>query len=165
MDIRIWPDEILGQEAETVTEFGPELLKTGHAMMSFLESTGNGIGLAANQVGLLQRMFVFYDEDRITQTLVVNPIVTLSGPVVDMREGCLSLPGIYEQVLRPRDLRLEFQHALDGSPRNLELTGLEARVVQHEIDHLDGKMFFTRLSRPLRKGVLSKWEKKSVCLT
>jgi peptide deformylase len=162
LELKIWPDEILSQVAEPVTEFGPELLKTGQDMIALMKSTSNGVGLAATQVGILKRMFVFYDEASQSNLVAVNPDIVPHGPVVSMQEGCLSLPGIYEQVLRPEHVTLHYK-ALDGNLRTLTCGGLTARVIQHEVDHLDGKMFFSRLSRPLRKSVMVRWEK--ACLT
>jgi peptide deformylase len=109
----------------------------------------NGIGLAANQVDLPYRLFVLNlksdpnlpEEEHV----FLNPVVTSRKGMAEGEEGCLSIPGLYAQVKRPERVTLN-AYNLSGEEVNLELDGLFARAVQHEIDHLDGVLFIDRLS-------------------
>jgi peptide deformylase len=108
----------------------------------------NGIGLAANQVDLPLRFFIcnLAAEPNQGQELVfLNPVLSRPKGQTEREEGCLSLPGLYAPVRRPETVHLE-AYGLDGSPISLDLDDLMARVVQHEIDHLDGVLFTDRLS-------------------
>jgi peptide deformylase len=108
-----------------------------------------GIGLAANQVDLPYRLFVLNlesDPDQPEQEFVfLNPVVTARKGMAEAEEGCLSIPGLYADVKRPERVTLN-AYNLAGEELNLELDGLFARAVQHEIDHLDGVLFIDRLS-------------------
>ncbi len=116
-----------------------------------------GVGLAANQVGVARRVAVI-DADGHKLALVNPRIAAASGEEV-AEEGCLSIPDIYGEVTRPDRVVLE---ALDqeGRPYTVELDGLAARAVQHEIDHLDGILFLDHLSPLKRKRILAKWKKE-----
>jgi peptide deformylase len=109
----------------------------------------NGIGLAANQVDLPYRLFVLNlksDPDAADDEQVfLNPVITGRKGTAEGEEGCLSLPGLYAQVKRPERVSLN-AYNLAGEEINLDLDGLFARAVQHEIDHLDGVLFIDRLS-------------------
>lgn len=108
-----------------------------------------GIGLAANQVDLPYRLFVINlesDPDQPEQEFVfLNPVITSRKGMAEAEEGCLSIPGLYADVKRPERVTLN-AYNLAGEELNLELDGLFARAVQHEIDHLDGVLFIDRLS-------------------
>jgi peptide deformylase len=113
-----------------------------------------GIGLAATQLGVLHRVLVYkaYVDDPLTA--LVNPeLLWLSDELEGGEEGCLSLPGVHVEVERPAQLRVR---ALDetGRPVEIEAEGLEARVIQHEIDHLDGVLILDRISREARKEAM-----------
>ncbi len=109
----------------------------------------NGIGLAANQVDLPYRLFVLNlksdPEAREDEQVFLNPVITGRKGNAEGEEGCLSLPGLYAQVKRPERVSLN-AYNLAGEEINLDLDGLFARAVQHEIDHLDGVLFIDRLS-------------------
>ncbi|MBL8978620.1 MAG: peptide deformylase [Gemmatimonadetes bacterium] len=116
-----------------------------------------GVGLAANQVGVATRIAVVDAED--ARLVLINPkIVEASGKETG-EEGCLSIPELYGDVTRPDRVVVE---ALDeqGHPWRRELTGLPARAVQHEIDHLDGILFLDHLSLLKRKRLLARWKKE-----
>ncbi len=108
-----------------------------------------GIGLAANQVDLPYRLFVINlesDPDQPEQEHVfLNPVITSRKGMAEGEEGCLSIPGLYANVKRPERVTLN-AYNMSGEELNLELDGLFARAVQHEIDHLDGVLFIDRLS-------------------
>jgi peptide deformylase len=108
-----------------------------------------GVGLAAPQIGVLERLVVVRDPDQPPgrQRLdLVNPVITgLFGPPVPFEEGCLSFPGLYTTIRRPRGVRLEY-HDAAGRPGRLSNDSLVARIVQHEVDHLNGVLFIDHLS-------------------
>jgi peptide deformylase len=107
-----------------------------------------GVGLAANQVDLPYRLFVVNlegDPTKGEELVFVNPVLSRRKGLEEAEEGCLSLPGLYGYVKRPAEVVLD-AYTLDGKPIHLEATGLLARVVQHETDHLDGRLFIDRLN-------------------
>ena len=113
-----------------------------------------GVGLAATQLGVMRRLLVFQAGLDATPTAVANPTVEwLSGEQATAEEGCLSLPGIGVDVERALHARVS-GFDTRGEPLLLEASGLEARVLQHEIDHLDGVLILDRTSREQRKGAL-----------
>jgi peptide deformylase len=113
-----------------------------------------GVGLAATQLGVLRRLLVFQAAPDGEPTALVNPVVEWSseqGSIAE--EGCLSLPRVTMDVERPLHVRVSGRDA-EGEPIEIEASGLEARVLQHEIDHLDGVLILDRTSRDQRKGAL-----------
>ena len=108
----------------------------------------NGVGLAANQVNLPYRVFVVNlesDPKKGTELAFINPVISRRKGLDEAEEGCLSLPGLYGYVKRPAEVVID-AFSLEGQPIHLELEGLFARVVQHETDHLDGRLFIDRLN-------------------
>lgn len=146
-------DPVLKSVASPVTEFGPDLRAEVERMIGVMRD-GMGVGLAATQLGILRRVLVFQAGHDCEPTALVNPSVEwLSDEVVVAEEGCLSLPGVTLDVERPLHARLGGLD-LDGEPVILEASGLEARVLQHELDHLDGVLILDRGPRAQRKGAL-----------
>jgi peptide deformylase len=146
-------DPVLKSKASPVTEFGPELRAEVERMIQIMRD-GMGVGLAATQVGVLRRVLVFQTGPDAEPTALVNPEVEwLSEEAVVAEEGCLSLPRVSMDVERPLHARIA---GLDtaGERIVLEASGLEARVLQHEIDHLDGVLILDRTIREQRKGAL-----------
>jgi len=108
----------------------------------------NGVGLAANQVNLPYRLFVANlegDPKKGAELVFVNPVISRRKGLDEAEEGCLSLPGLYGYVKRPAAVVVD-AFSLEGQPIHLELEGLFSRVVQHETDHLDGRLFIDRLN-------------------
>lgn len=142
-----YPDPILAKTAEVVTEFNDELKQLAADMAETMYAAP-GIGLAANQVGVLKRIIVIdITEDHSDLRVFVNPeVVAHSEELEEFEEGCLSLKGLYEKVKRPERVIVRAQD-LDGKPFELEADGLLAVCVQHEIDHLHGVVFIDHLSR------------------
>jgi peptide deformylase len=141
--IRQWPDSVLRMSAHEVEEFDDDLRQLVTRMQALMEDA-NGVGLAANQVGVLRRVVVFRVEEGEEPVAAVNPrIVEPSEERVGDDEGCLSLQGVLVPVERHATLALEAQ-SIDGAPFRLELAGLDARIVQHELDHLDGVLILDR---------------------
>ncbi len=163
LDIVEWEHPTLKQVAAPVadSEFGPQLEAFGAELVATMLAAGNGVGLAAPQVDVSKRVFVmrFPDHEELKSIVVVNPTVTTGGIILHEREGCLSFPGIYEWVARSSVAFVTYQEPLHGKWEELSLTGWDARVCQHEQDHLAGIMFFDRLVPQLRKKVLKRWAK------
>ncbi len=119
----------------------------------------DGIGLAAPQVGIAKRLFVIDTrEPGVDPLAVVNPAIVERAGTERSEEGCLSLPGLIGVVERSAEVIVEGVD-VSGQPIRVEATGLLARVIQHEIDHVDGVLFIDRLSPIKRKMLLSKWKK------
>lgn len=146
-------DPVLKSKASPVTEFGPELRAEVDRMIAIMRD-GMGVGLAATQLGILRRVLVFQAGPDSEPTALVNPAVEwLSDELVLAEEGCLSLPRVSMDVERPLHARFSGRDS-DGGEVELEASGLEARVLQHELDHLDGVLILDRTSREQRKGAL-----------
>jgi peptide deformylase len=146
-------DPVLKSKASPVRDFGPELRAEVERMVSIMRD-GMGVGLAATQLGMLRRMLVFQAGPDSEPTALINPeIEWLSNEVVVAEEGCLSLPRVSMDVERPLHARFSGLD-VDGEPVRLEASGLEARVLQHELDHLDGVLILDRAPRAQRKGAL-----------
>jgi len=150
--VRQYPDVALRMKAREVTEFDDDLAQLAERM-KHLMADAQGVGLAANQIGLLQRIFVFEHGEEGTQSVVNPRIVDPSAETEVDSEGCLSLEGIRVPVERHVRLALE---GLDpsGAELKLELEGMNARVVQHEVDHLDGVLIIDRTDDEHRKEAL-----------
>jgi peptide deformylase len=146
-------DPVLKSKASPVRELSPELRGEVERMIAIMRD-GLGVGLAATQLGLLRRLLVFQAGPDSEPTALINPEVEwLSNEAVVAEEGCLSLPGVSMDVERSLHARLSGLD-VDGEPVRIEASGLEARVLQHEIDHLDGVLILDRAPRAQRKGAL-----------
>ncbi|HEY8467175.1 MAG TPA: peptide deformylase [Solirubrobacterales bacterium] len=146
-------DPVLRSRASDVTEFGPELEREAERMIAIMRDA-MGIGLAAPQLGVLRRMLVFQANGDAPPRAIVNPVIEWrSEERATAVEGCLSIPRVVVEVERPLHVRVT---AVDvrGEPLEIEASGLEARVLQHEIDHLDGVLILERTTRDQRKGAL-----------
>jgi peptide deformylase len=146
-------DPVLKSVASPVSEFGPALRAEVERMVGIMRD-GLGVGLAATQIGILRRLLVFQAGPDSEPTALVNPTVEwLSDEGVVAEEGCLSLPGVSMDVERPLHARVGGLD-IEGVAVTIEASGLEARVLQHEIDHLDGVLILDRAPREQRKGAL-----------
>jgi peptide deformylase len=150
--IRQYGDTVLRMKAREVETFDEDLERLVERMTALMHEAA-GVGLAATQVGVLRRLFVFVDEgeDRV----LVNPTITRSSSETEVDdEGCLSLRGVLVPVERPRAVTIE---ALDakGAPVKLELEPPSSRVVQHELDHLDGVLIIDRTDDESRRAALA----------
>jgi len=146
LNIHILGDPVLRQRTRAVETFDEGLQTLVHDMYeTMLEA--DGIGLAAPQIGIEQRLLVVgipLDDDSVKLAAFVNPEIVATRDRCTMEEGCLSIPGIRADVERPSRIQLKWQD-IDGSERKAWFEDLEARVLQHEIDHLDGKLFIDYL--------------------
>jgi peptide deformylase len=146
-------DPVLKSVASPVADFGSELRTEVERMIAIMHDA-MGVGLAATQIGILRRLLVFQAASAGEPTALVNPAVEwLSDEVVVAEEGCLSLPRVAMDVERPLHAVLSGLD-VDGEPLRIEASGLEARVLQHEIDHLDGVLILDRAPRDQRKAAL-----------
>jgi peptide deformylase len=146
-------DPVLKSVASPVSNFGPELRAEVERMIAIMRD-GMGVGLAATQLGLLRRLLVFQAGQDGEPTALVNPQIEWSSAEESIaEEGCLSLPRVSMDVERPLHIRVRGRDA-EGEEVEIEASGLEARVLQHEIDHLDGVLILDRTSRDQRKGAL-----------
>src|ERR1700712_628746 len=146
-------DPVLKSRASEVHEFGPELRAEVERMIQIMQE-GMGVGLAATQLGVLRRLLVFQAAADSEPSALVNPqIEWASGELAIAEEGCLSLPKVTMDVERPLHVRFTGRD-VDGDPVTIEASGLEARVLQHEIDHLDGVLILDRTERKQRKAAL-----------
>jgi peptide deformylase len=146
-------DPVLRSAASPVSEFGPELEVEAERMIGLMRDA-IGVGLAATQLGTLRRMLVFQVGPDAEPTVMVNPEIEWhSDDLVTAEEGCLSLPGVVVDVERPLHVRARAVDA-QGEPLSIEASGLEARVIQHELDHLDGILMLERTVRDQKKAAL-----------
>jgi len=151
--VRVFGDPVLRSKARPVEVFD-ERLREEIARLGAIMHDSLGIGLAATQVGVLNRVLVYRVEHDSPVNALVNPqLEWSSGDKEIMEEGCLSLPAVHVDVERPVYVRVR---ALDagGEPILVEASGLEARVIQHEMDHLDGVLILDRTSRDQRKQAM-----------
>jgi len=156
-DIREYPEQVLMEKAKDVTDFGEELQSLLRDMWETM-AVNDGVGLAAPQIGVSLRVAVIGWRDR--RIVLVNPVVIEQEGEEELEEGCLSAPGFFEKVTRPARVVVEARDE-HGEPIRLEEEGFLARVLMHEIDHLEGKLFLDRLS-PLKRRYLKKKLQKRV---
>ncbi len=160
--LRYIGDKILRQKCEPVTEITPEILKIAEELIETMQAH-NGLGLAAPQIGYNLRMFAIQISDEVDEEnypidadpqVLINPIITrASRENVFLSEGCLSIPGLHQKVLRPEIIDIE---AMDIHGNRIIETGLKnwrGRCIQHEYDHLEGILFVDRLARKLKKEI------------
>jgi peptide deformylase len=146
-------DPVLKSKASPVGEFGPELRAEVERMIGIMRDA-LGVGLAATQLGVLRRLLVFQASGDGEPTALINPTIDwTSEDIVVAEEGCLSLPRVALDVERALHARVSGLD-VDGKPVTIEASGLEARVLQHEIDHLDGVLILDRAPRKQRKEAL-----------
>ena len=159
-----FPDMRLRTIATPVINFDSSLSSLIKDMLETMYSAG-GIGLAATQIDVHQRILVIdVSENRDKPQIFVNPTFTVSDQQnLDYDEGCLSIPGFYETISRPKKVVIHSQDQ-HGKHFDLEADGILAVCIQHEIDHLDGKLMVDYISRLKRNRIRSKLEKKHKAL-
>jgi peptide deformylase len=151
--IRQYPDPVLRMQAREVDAFDDDLGRLVERMTRLMVDA-NGVGLAATQVGVLRRVFVFRPRDEEVASVVVNPrIVERGGETEIDEEGCLSLQGILVPVERHMHVTVEGSDEKGGDVR-FDLAELAARVAQHELDHLDGVLILDRTTPESRRDAL-----------
>ena len=151
--VRQFGDPVLRSPASPVSEFDDRLRAEAERMVELMHDA-IGVGLAATQLGNMRRLLVFQAGPDAPPTPLVNPEIEWSSEEsATAEEGCLSLPGVIVDVERPLHVRVTAQ-GTEGAGLTIEASGLEARVIQHEIDHLDGVLMIERTTREQRKGAL-----------
>jgi peptide deformylase len=151
--IRSFGDPVLRTKARPVSHFD-ETLHSEIERMGELMNDALGVGLAATQVGVLHRLLVYRVQQQAPLATLINPEIEWAGKETEsMEEGCLSLPSVLVDVDRPIHVRVRAQNE-HGETIVVEASGLEARVIQHELDHLDGVLILDRTSREQRKEAM-----------
>jgi peptide deformylase len=151
--VRKFGDPVLRTRARTVDRFDDELVREVERMGELMNDA-IGVGLAATQLGILHRVLVYRVHPQAPVSALVNPELEWAGREAEtLEEGCLSLPGVHVQVERPVFVRVRARDE-HGEPVLVEASGLEARVIQHEMDHLDGVLVLDRISRSERKEAM-----------
>jgi len=144
-------DRVLRRQAKRISKVDNEVRELAKVMLQTMYSE-DGIGLAAPQVAVDKQMIVIDCEPENSATpplVLINPqIQSFSEDIIPAQEGCLSIPGVYLDVVRPKAIEVKFKDE-NGRPQKLKATGLLARAIQHEVDHLDGIMFVDRVANDL----------------
>jgi peptide deformylase len=157
LEIRTFGDPVLKTRAAPVTSFDDSLAYLAEEMLATMRDH-EGVGLAANQVGRLKRILVATLEDE--EFVVANPRIEWAAETTGKElEGCLSIPGIQVEVGRPTAVTVSGQDPT-GAPLRIEASGLLARILQHEIDHLDGVLILDRTDRESRKAAMRDWRER-----
>jgi len=160
LQMKLCGDLVLREKCAPITEITPEILDAMDEMLAMMHDQ-NGVGLAAPQVGILKRFLVMMDPDSGDVFKMLNPkIISHSNELCTMEEGCLSVLGpdnlpVYSNVSRPKSVVVEWTDE-NGTHQGAEMSGLPARIVQHETDHLDGVLFIDHLSPVHREMVMRK---------
>lgn len=158
LDILYYPDAQLRRTASAIADVDGKIAGLADHMLETMYAAP-GIGLAATQVNVHQRLVVIdVSEDNDSPLVLINPEILTAEGEEEMQEGCLSIPGVYETVKRPSEVRVA---AIDreGNPFELDADGLLAVCIQHEIDHLNGKLFVDYLSPLKRNRIRKRMEK------
>ena len=122
--------------------------------------SANGVGLAAPQVGISQRFFVIIADDDVRRVFVNPQIVYKSDDLTSYEEGCLSIPGVYEDIMRPSKVTVQALNE-NGKPFTLEADGMLARIIQHEYDHLDGVLYIDRGDEQFKEKTVEQFKKRA----
>jgi peptide deformylase len=157
--VRQLGDPVLRTRGLRVSRFDGELRRQVDWMRDVMDGA-LGVGLAATQVGIVERILVYRIEQDSPIVAVINPQIEWRGEQIDTEEeGCLSIPGVQVDVERNLHVRIG---AVDetGSPFTIEASGLEARVLQHEIDHLDGVLMLDRTTREQKRDAMRSWRER-----
>jgi peptide deformylase len=156
--IRLFGDPVLTQRSAEVTDIDGSLSRLVSDMVETMHEA-HGLGLAAPQVGVQKRLFVYQMEDR-EPVAIVNPTIAESRGEWEYEEGCLSIPGLFFPIVRPKEIHLTGWD-LEGNEISIEADELEARCFQHELDHLDGRLLISVLDKDQRKEAMRELRRRS----
>jgi len=157
MQILTFENEKLRQKADPVKKIGPEYVKIAQELIDTLH-VGEGIGLAGPQVGINERIFATHVAGDIPRIFINPSIIETSQETVKFEEGCLSVPGVYTNVIRSKAVKVQAWNE-KGRPFTIETEGILARVILHEYDHLEGILFIDRIPEQKKNRILAKMEK------
>ena len=152
-----FPDQNLRTKAEVIETFDAALKALTDDMFETMHSV-NGIGLAATQIGISKRVAVIdISQEKNKPFVIINPEIEIldTSKNEDYDEGCLSVPGFFETISRPSDIKLTYQD-LSGEKKEVKPDGLLTKVVQHELDHLNGRLFVDHISELKRRRIRNK---------
>ena len=150
---------MLRQHAEPVSEITDELRSVFNEMFETMTSA-NGVGLAAPQIGRAERFFVIIADDDVRRVFVNPQIIYKSDETTSYEEGCLSIPGVYEEITRPVKITVQALNEF-GKPFTLEADGMLARIIQHEYDHLDGILYSDRGDAAFKDKTVEQFKKRA----
>ena len=156
--IRLFGDPVLTQRAAEVTDLDGSLAHLIDDMVETMHEA-RGLGLAAPQVGVQKRLFVYQLEGQ-DPVAIVNPVIAESRGEWEFEEGCLSIPGLYFPIVRPKEIHLTGWD-LDGKEISIEADEIEARCFQHELDHLDGRLLISKLDSAQRKEAMRELRRRA----
>ena len=156
--IRLFGDPVLTQRSAEVTDIDGKLVRLVEDMVETMHEA-RGLGLAAPQVGVQKRLFVYQMADR-EPLAIVNPTISESRGEWEYEEGCLSIPGLYFPIVRPKEIHLTGWD-LDGNEISIEADELEARCFEHELDHLDGRLLLQVLDKSQRKEAMRELRRRA----
>ena len=156
--IRLFGDPVLSQRAAEVTDLDGSLAHLIDDMVETMHEA-RGLGLAAPQVGVQKRLFVYQLEDR-DPVAIVNPVIAESRGEWEYEEGCLSIPGLFFPIVRPKEIHLTGWD-INGNEISIEADELEARCFQHELDHLDGRLLISMLDKGQRKEAMRELRRRA----
>ncbi len=159
MEVRKFGDPVLKSRTAPVEEFDESLSRLAEDMLKTMRDY-EGVGLAANQVGRLKRILVAALEDQ--EYVIVNPDIQQTSETSEAdNEGCLSIPGVNVEIERPTSITVT-GYDTSGNPLQIEAEGLLARIIQHEVDHLDGVTILDRTDRESRKAAMRELRERLV---
>ena len=158
IELKIMGDDVLKRQSSLVPKVDKKVRDLIEAMFETMYE-GKGLGLAAPQIGELKRLFICQIPDDQPRIFVNPEIVQTSEDQVLLEEGCLSIPGVYAEVLRPMQVTVQAWNE-HGKPFTINADGLLSRVIQHELDHLNGVLFVDRLNEKKRQRILKTYTKK-----
>ena len=156
--IRTFGDPVLASQAAAVTNIDGKIARIVEEMFDTLYDSDSGIGLAAPQVGIQRQIFVWDMDDE--PMVILNPTIVESDGEWVYDEGCLSIPGLYVEMTRPKTVLMKGID-MNGNEISLEADELEARLFQHELDHLNGVLMFDRMQPEQRKQAIAEYKKLS----
>ena len=154
--IRTFGDPVLASQALPVTDIDGKIVRIVDEMFDTLYDSDSGIGLAAPQVGIQRQIFVWDMDDEPMVDL--NPVIVESDGEWVYDEGCLSIPGLYVEMTRPKTVLMKGID-MNGNEVAIEADELEARLFQHELDHLNGVLMFDRMQPDQRKAAIAEYKK------
>ncbi len=158
-DIRTYGDPVLTTEAAAVDEINGKVVRLVDAMFDTLYRSDNGLALAAPQIGVQRQIFV-WDMGDERPSAIINPQIVESRGEWVYDEGCLSIPGLYVEIVRPKEVLMR-GFTVDGDEIEIEADELMGRMLQHELDHLHGVLMFDRMTPEQRAEALAEYERSA----